>query len=78
MISRCGKLRCGNESEPNFMTKKRQRFMKGGNKFGTPSTLELHRREDFNKILKTSERKKNGDDDRKDERKEPKTSKWQE
>ena len=74
MISQDGKLRCGNDFEPNFITEKRQRFMKGGNKFVTTSTLELHRRENLNKITKASKRKKNGDDDRKNEGKEPKTS----
>ena len=75
MISQGGKLRCGNESEISFMTEKRQGFMKGGNKFVTAFALELHRREKLNKISKTSKRKTKGGDDRKNEGKQPKTSK---
>ena len=61
MISQGGKLRCGNEPEPSFMIEKRQGFIKGGNKFVTLSTLEVHRREKLNKILNITKRKNNGD-----------------
>ena len=78
MIIQGVKLRCKNEPEPSFMMEKREGFIKGRNKFVTLSTLELHKRNMLNDTPKTSKRKKNKDDDRKEEGKDPKKRKLQE